>query len=187
MTRRVLHQQTGTLTPTADTAPIRVQVDESVRLRQIRALVEANNRSTMSTNRIICQIYKESTFNAQAGAGSGGHNALGLMQMQRQAVRQVYKYRVQRRLGHMPSDAQTAAAFAQGGQLYDSGGLLDEATNIQVGTDYLQYWLDTKSTEELAYIAYRGTHEAYYHPIIACAAQLNADPDNVQILHQLHR
>ena len=41
----------------------------------------------MGEDYIICQIYKESRF--KQFAGKNKHNAKGLMQMQRNAVRQV--------------------------------------------------------------------------------------------------
>jgi hypothetical protein len=138
----------------------------------------------MSTNRVICQIYMESTFNAKAGVGQ--HGALGLMQMQKPAVRQVFKNREQQRLGHMPNEAQSNAAFAQADALYGSDDMVDEATNIQLGTEYLQYWLTKLHDEAQAYAKYRGTPDPYYQPISMCASQLDADPENVQILHQLH-
>ena len=74
------------LTPVTDKKPASVMIDDSKRLKEIRKLVETNNKSSIDTNTIICQIYMESRFDANAGAG---HNARGLMQMQMQAVQQV--------------------------------------------------------------------------------------------------
>lgn len=77
-----------------DTAPKQVNVDPAIRLKQIRQLVRNNNKSIMGEDYIICQIYKESRF--KQFAGKNKHNAKGLMQMQRNAVRQVFKYRQQK-------------------------------------------------------------------------------------------
>lgn len=71
-----------------------MNVDPAIRLKQIRQLVRNNNKSIMGEDYIICQIYKESRF--KQFAGKNKHNAKGLMQMQRNAVRQVFKYRQQK-------------------------------------------------------------------------------------------
>lgn len=168
------------LTPAADKTPAVVMVDDSKRLREIRKLVEANNKSTIDTNTVICQIYMESRFDANAGAG---HNARGLMQMQLQGVQQVYKYRKKKELGRMPSDLQTKQAFADGKAFYDSGDIVDEAKNIQIGTEYMQYWIDISTSIEEAYKKYRGlSNGVYYKKISACAAKLAASPDSMQVL-----
>lgn len=161
--------------------------EEQKRLAEIRALVEANNRSQLSTSRIICQIYKESSFDKNAGVGK--HSALGLMQVQRPAVKQVYKYRLQQQNhGRMPSDKNTQKAFSEAISFYDSGKILDEAANIQIGTEYMQYCLDSTKTEREAYIKYRGDggKEPYYERISECARLLDAAPNDVTIFKKLH-
>lgn len=151
-----------------------------IRLRQIRQLVKENNLSTLDENVIICQIYMESRFDAKAGVS---HDAKGLMQMQKNAVRQVYKYRKQKKLGHMPSDKVTAEVFKEADKFHDSPSIFDEATNIQLGTEYMQYWLDTTKTPEEAYKKYRGKADGvYYKKIKATADKLSKDPDSMQIL-----
>lgn len=171
------------LTPVSDTKPESVKIDDSARLREIRRLVEANNKSELGTDLIICQIYMESRFDAQAGAG---HDAHGLMQMQKQGVQQVFKYRKQRQLGHMPSDAQTKAAFAEGAALHGSGQIFDEATNIRLGTEYMQYWVDTSPSVEDAYKRYRGVANGiYYKKIHACAQELSIQPNSMQVLRDM--
>lgn len=174
---------TAQLTPTTDTKPELVKIDDSTRLTEIRALVEANNKSTLDTDLIICQIYMESRFDAHAGAG---HDARGLMQMQRQGVQQVFKYRKQKELGHMPSDAQTQAAFAAGATLHGSNAIFDEATNIGLGTEYMQYWLDTSLSIAAAYARYRGVANGiYYRKISECAERLHAAPNSMQLLREM--
>ncbi|MFJ4194003.1 lytic transglycosylase domain-containing protein [Pseudomonas sp. NPDC089534] len=169
------------LTPKADTASAKIVVDDSQRLREIRKLVEANNRSTIDTNTVICQIYMESHFDANAGLGK--HSARGLMQMQKPAVQQVYKYRKKKELGRSPSDPQTQEAFKAGAEFYDSPAIWDEAQNIQIGTEYMQYWLDISSSTEEAYKKYRGIpNGVYYRKISDCAKKLAANPNSMDIL-----
>ena len=176
--------QNAALTPKSDKKPATVPVDDSARLREIRKLVEANNRSTLDENLIICQIYMESRFDAHAGAS---HDAKGLLQMQLGGVQQVYKYRKQKeRGGHMPTDAQTKQAFSDAAAMHDSPEMFDEATNIQLGTEYMQYWIDRSSSIEDAYKAYRGVPNGlYYKKISAAATKLAADPDSMQVLRDM--
>ena len=113
MPEKKLHKKIkAKLTHKSDTAPVKIEIDDSARLKEIRTLVQDNNRSTLDENLVICQIYMESRFDASAGAS---HNAKGLMQMQKQAVQQIYKYRKQKEVGHMPSDSQTRQAFSENG------------------------------------------------------------------------
>jgi hypothetical protein len=183
VSKTILKIHTAKLTPVANPMPEPVTVDDAARLREIRALVEANNRSVLSTDLIICQIWMESRFEAQAGVNK--HDAKGLMQMQRDGVRQVFKYRKQKELGRMPSDKVKDAAFAEGAAIYDSGQILDEATNIQIGTEYLQYWIDTRGSIPDGYKGYRGiANGEYYRKIRACADALAASPDSMQTLRE---
>ena len=156
---------------------------ELARLREIRKLVHDNNKSTLDDNVIICQIYMESRFDARAGAT---HDAKGLMQMQLNAVRQAYKYRKQGELGHMPNEKETTAAFAEAKTLHDSPSIMDEATNIQIGTEYMQYWLDNTSSVEDAYKRYRGKQNGiYYSKIKSAADKLAANPESIQVLRDM--
>jgi len=169
------------LTPKADTAPAKIVVDDNQRLKEIRRLVIAHNQSTIDTDTIICQIYMESHFDAKAGLNK--HSARGLMQMQEPAVKQVYKYRKKKELGRSPSDKEKDVAFAAGAAFYASPSIWDEVENIKIGTEYMQYWLDTTSSIEEAYKKYRGkTNGVYYKKISACVKKLAANPDSMQIL-----
>jgi Transglycosylase SLT domain len=156
-----------------------------VRLREIRQLVKDNNKSTLDENVIICQIYMESRFDANTGAN---HDAKGLMQMQKNAVRQVYKYRKQKELGgHMPSDKMVEEIFKKADKFHASPSIFDQVTNIQLGTEYMQYCLDTnnKNIEE-AYKKYRGnTNGVYYNKIKAAADKLSKNPESMQILYDM--
>jgi hypothetical protein len=154
-----------------------------VRLREIRQLVKDNNQSTLDENVIICQIYMESRFDANAGAN---HDAKGLMQMQKNAVRQTYKYRKQKELGDMPSDKVTAEVFKEADKFHASPSIFDQATNIQLGTEYMQYWLDNTKTTEEAYKRYRGkTDGIYFKKIKAAADNLSKDTESMQILFDM--
>ncbi|MCX7099171.1 MAG: transglycosylase SLT domain-containing protein [Methylococcales bacterium] len=150
------------------------------RLDEIRRLVQTNNLSTLDENVIICQIYMESRFDARAGAG---HNAKGLMQVQLNAVQQVYKYRKQKEIEHTPSDKMTAELFSEAKKFHKSAKMMDEATNIQIGTEYMQYWLDNTDTVDEAYKKYRGkSNGVYYRKIKAAADKLSKNPQSMQIL-----
>ncbi len=169
------------LTPKADTASAKVAVEDNKRLKEIRKLVEANNQSKIDTNTVICQIYMESHFDPEAGRGK--HSARGLMQMQEPAVKQVYKYRKKKELGRMPNQAQTDEAFSAGAAFYASPLIWDEAQNIRIGTEYMQYWLDISSSTEEAYIKYRGkSNGVYYRKISECARKLDANPNSMDVL-----
>ena len=188
-----INDGTSTLNPSPKPGPLRrhsaatrheqMKIDDATRLREIRKLVEANNRSTLDTDLIICQIYMESRFDANAGARQ---DARGLMQMQKQAVQQVFKYRKQKELDHMPSDKETKAAFVEGASLHNSKKIFDEATNIQLGTEYMQYWIDTTSSIENAYKNYRGVSNGiYYQKISLFAAKLKRNPESMQLLIEM--
>lgn len=184
--KKVIKTHTAKLTPKSDTTPVAVQVDDTARLREIRQLVRANNHSTLDENLVICQIYMESRFDANAT--TGGSSAKGLMQMTRDGVKQVYKYRLQKQLGHMPSNTQTHQVFDEGAAFQAGSGLFDEATNIQFGTEYMQYWIDTSSSLEAAYKRYRGEPNGiYYQKISACAAKLKNDPESMQPLRDIFK
>lgn len=180
MGKKPLKQHTEKLTPAKDIKPKEVSVDDAVRLKEIRALVIENNKSIMKTDYIVCQIYKESRF--KQFAGKDKHSAKGLMQMQPNAVQQVFKYRIQKAKGGMPSDKETQKAFADATVFYNSDKMFDEAENIKIGTEYLQYWIEVKKNIEAAYREYRGRNEPYYSVIKPCAEKLMKDPNNMQIL-----
>lgn len=182
--KRILKTHKAKLTPKSDTKPVTVHIDDSVRLREIRQLVQANNKSTLDENLVICQIYMESRFDSNAAPG--GSTAKGLMQLTKGAVQQVYKYRAQTELGHMPSDTQTHQLFLQAGTVHDSSALLDDAANIGLGTEYMQYWIDKANSVDGAYKLYRGlSNGIYYQKIRACADKLRADPDSMQSLRDM--
>jgi soluble lytic murein transglycosylase-like protein len=182
--KRLVKKQMAQLTPKSKTAPVPVPVDDSARLREIRALVQANNHSTLDENLIICQIYMESRFDANAAAG--GSSAKGLMQMTSTATKQVFKERLKKDLGHTPSDKQSQEAFQDAATFHGTPQIFDEATNIQLGTEYMQYWVDSTSSVDDAYKKYRGVANGiYYKKINACAEKLKGEPDSMQLLRDM--
>jgi soluble lytic murein transglycosylase-like protein len=183
-THKVIKKHKAKLTPKSDTTPVTVPVDDSARLREIRQLVQTNNKSTLDDNLVICQIFMESRFDSNAAPG--GSSAKGLMQMTKGAVQQVYKYRAQKELGHMPSDTQTHQLFAEAATVHASSQLNDDATNIGLGTEYMQYWIDKAHSIDGAYKLYRGlSNGIYYQKIKGCADKLRADPDAMQPLRDM--
>lgn len=183
--KKAVKTQQAKLTPKADTRPFEVKIDLLKRLREIRALVAANNKSSIDNEVIVAQIFKESAFDAEAGKNK--HSAQGLMQVQPNAIRQVYATRLKRKLGKTPSDVQKKKAFEEADADYAKGVLYQEATNIQVGTEYLQYWLDKSGGDVAkAYSGYRGPKEpTYYSKIKTTADKLRADPNSVKPLLEM--
>ncbi|MFM0505327.1 hypothetical protein [Paraburkholderia caffeinilytica] len=89
-------------------------------------------------------------------------------------------------LGHMPGDAQTHQLFAEAAAAHASSQLTDDATNIGLGTEYMQYWLNKAHSVDGAYKLYRGlSNGIYYQKIKACADKLRADPDSMQPLRNM--
>jgi len=88
-----------------------------------------------------------------------------------------------------PPDAQV---FAEADAFHDSPGFMDDATNIQIGTRYLQTLVDHETDKGVsnpvseAYKDYRGVRNGiYYNKIKAAADKLKADPDNTQVLRDM--
>ncbi|WP_322047408.1 transglycosylase SLT domain-containing protein [Paraburkholderia sp. J67] len=182
--KKLVKKQTAQLTKRSDTEPVAVSIDDSARLREIREIVKANNHSTLSDDLIVCQVYMESRFDAQAS--TSGSTAKGLMQMTATATKQVYKERLKKDLGHTPSDKQSQEAFHDAAAFHSTPQIFDEATNIQLGTEYMQYWVEKNSTVEDAYKGYRGlSNGIYYQKINACATKLKDDPDSMQPLRDM--
>lgn len=86
-----LKDHSGSLVKTENKKEEIVLVDEAKKLKEIRSVVESSNQSSLSNDLIICQIYMESQFNKRNRENV--HNARGLMQLQRDAVREIYVYR----------------------------------------------------------------------------------------------
>lgn len=186
--RRTARTHQTALTPVLDTKPETVKIDDAVRLREIRALVENNNRSELDANVIICQIYMESRFEKNAAAS--GSSARGLMQLLRAPVRELYRLENLKK----PRALRRAEAdlYREADQFHDGPDLIDEATNIRIGTSYMQALIDKRRSDHAtdpiaeAYKDYRGIRNGiYYTKIKAAASELAAKPESMQVLRDM--
>lgn len=186
--RRGIRTHSAQLTPVSDKNAVDVEVEDLSRLREIRVLVEANNRSTLSTELIICQIYMESRFDKNAR--SDGSSARGLMQLLKAPVRELF--RLENLKKPRRERRPEADLFREADEFHDSDQILDEATNIRVGTAYLQALIEKRTAAHSsdpvaeAYKDYRGVHNGiYYSKIKAAAENLAANPESMQVLRDM--
>jgi hypothetical protein len=185
MDQRTASTEKGSAT-NARTAPARAA--QRARLREMRRLVEQNNRSCLSTDMIVCQIYMESRFDSKASAD--GSSARGLMQLLKVANRELCRLD---NLRKPPGERRPEAAlYAQADVFHASPGFVDEATNIQLGTRYLQALIDKAKRDGApdpiaeAYKDYRGVRNGlYYRKIRAAADKLERNPDAIEVLEEL--
>jgi hypothetical protein len=186
--KRTVDSHNATLTPVSDTKPETVKVDDAVRLREIRKLVEENNSSELDTDVIICQIYMESRFDKTAAAT--GSSARGLMQLLRAPIRELSRLKNLKK----PRAEQRSEAdlYREADVLHDGQDLLDEATNIRIGTSYLQALVDKRRASHSvdpiaeAYKDYRGIRNGiYYAKIKSAAIKLKAKPESMQVLRDM--
>jgi hypothetical protein len=158
------------------------------RLREIRRLVHENNRSSLPDDVIVCQIYMESRFDSCAQPA--GSSARGLMQLLKVANRELF------RLDNLckPTSQRCAepALYAEADAFHASPAFIDEATNIQMGTRYLQALIDRARREKRAdpiveaYMDYRGVRNGiYYRKIRAAAERIKRDPDDFGALRAM--
>jgi soluble lytic murein transglycosylase-like protein len=130
----------------------------------------------------------ESRFDKAAAAA--GSSARGLMQLLRAPIRELSrlenlnKPRAQRR--------SEADLYREADLLHDGPALLDEATNIRIGTSYLQALVDKRRAEHSAdpiaeaYKDYRGIRNGiYYTKIKSAAVELKAKPESMQVLRDM--
>lgn len=158
------------------------------RLREIRRLVHASNRSCLPDELIVCQIYMESRFDKCAQAA--GSSARGLMQLLAVANRELFRLD---NLCKPPAQRRAEPAlYAEADAFHASPAFIDEATNIQMGTRYLQALIDKARRERRAdpvaeaYMDYRGLRNGmYYRKIRAAADRLARDPDDVGALRAM--
>jgi hypothetical protein len=158
------------------------------RLCEIRRLVHENNRSSVPDALIVCQIYMESRFDACAQPA--GSSARGLMQLLKVANRELCRLD---NLCKPPAQrCGEAALYAEADAFHASPAFIDEATNIHLGTRYLQVLIDRARREKRAdpiaeaYMDYRGVRNGiYYRKIRAAAARLERNPDDIGALHAM--
>lgn len=176
------------LTPVSDAKPSEATIDDAARLREIRALVEASNRSAVGTDVIICQIYMESRFDPNAHAQ--GSSARGLMQLLKAPIRELY--RLENLKKPRKERRSETDLYRDADAFHDGPELVDEATNIRTGTAYLNALIDKRTAEGSrdpiaeAYKDYRGIRNGiYYMKIKAAAEKLKADPESMQVLREM--
>jgi hypothetical protein len=162
--------------------------EQLARLRAIRKLVEENNQSCLSTEMIVCQIYMESRFDKCAQAE--GSSARGLMQLLKVANRELCRLDNL----HKPFSARRTEPelYRDADAFHASPAFIDEATNIRIGTRFLQTLIDKARREGSpdpvaeAYKDYRGVRNGiYYQKIRAAAERLKRDPDSLAPLKLL--
>src|SRR5438067_1567905 len=132
--------------------------DLRTRLREIHELVQANNRSCLPHESIVCPVFMASLFDACAQPS--GSSARGLLQWLKVASRELFRLDHLRQPPHerCPEDELYARADA----FHDSPAFVDEATNIQYGTRCLQLLIDRAKAARCpdpvaeAYKDYRG-------------------------------
>jgi hypothetical protein len=187
-TKKVIKTHSASLTPVSDKKRVAVEVEDLARLREIRSLVEANNQSRLSTEVVICQIYMESRFDAHAY--SDGSSARGLMQLLKAPIRELY------RLDNLKKSwrqrRREADLYREADAFHDSQALLDQATNIRIGTAYMQALIDQRTASHSAdpiteaYKDYRGIRNGiYYRKIKDAAEKLTTNPDSMQVLRDM--
>lgn len=161
---------------------------QRARLRAIRKLVEENNQSCLSTEMIVCQIYMESRFDKAAQAE--GSSARGLMQLLKVANRELFRLDNLRQPVH--ARRPETALYREADAFHESPEFIDEATNIRIGTRYLQALIDKAKREGSAdpiaeaFKDYRGVRNGiYYRKIRAAAERLKRNPDRVKVLRTM--
>ncbi|MDP3817237.1 transglycosylase SLT domain-containing protein [Pseudomonas sp.] len=176
------------LTPVTETKPASLPVDDAARLREIRKLVEANNQSSIDTDSIICQIYMESRFDANARAQ--GSSAKGLMQLLKAPVRELY--RLENLKKPRADRLDETDVYKEADKFHASAELTDQATNIKIGTQYLEHLIQRQTKKGAkdpiaeAYKDYRGLKNGiYYNKIKATAEKLKAAQESMQILRDM--
>jgi soluble lytic murein transglycosylase-like protein len=186
--KNTVHKQRATLTPKTDTKPVEAVVDDSARLKEIRGLVKDNNLSQVDDNVIICQIYMESRFDPNPH--TDGSSARGLMQLLKAPIREFS--RIENLKRPHSQQQKDAAVFAEADKFHDSPQLLDQATNIQTGTKYLQLLIDRETKKGAvdpiaeAYKDYRGLRNGvYYNKIMAASEKLAQSPDSMAVLRDM--
>jgi membrane-bound lytic murein transglycosylase MltF len=132
---------------------------------QVHALVTANNQSTtFSTELLVCQIWKESSFNPNAVNGS--HR--GLMQIS-------------------PAAVQYVNANTPHGVHFTHDEMFDPARNIQCGTWYLRKRQEHEHTDVRTTLNNFCMGAGYADNILTCAACLQVHTGTPQpCLNAIH-
>lgn len=151
-------------------------------------LSSMQNQSELDDDLIICQIYMESRFDSTAAPARS--SARGLMQLLKGSVQELY--RVENLSKPRSERVPELIALDRGARYHASDALLEDATNIQVGTRYIQLLIDRQRARGAsapvaeAYKKYRGlANGIYYAKISKAAEQLAKEPESMQVLREM--
>jgi hypothetical protein len=114
---------------------------------QVRSHITSNNKSTLSTDLLVCLIWKESGFDPNDKNKSS--SATGLMQMTKGAVTQVNK-------------------SSPKGVHFTHAQMKDPAKNVECGTRYLQIRIDWAKGSTKDGLNGFGTGSGYADNILEC-------------------
>ena len=126
---------------------------------EIRRLVDANNNSGLSTDLLVCLIWKESGFDPETVSRSS--SATGLMQMTKGAVKDVND--------NTPK-----------GVHFEHSEMKDSAKNIQCGTYYLKFRIQRAGGDTKLGLNGYGTGPGYADNILTCETCLKGSPTDTQ-------
>jgi hypothetical protein len=133
---------------------------------EVKQLITGNNKSTVSTELLLCLIWKESGFDPNAKSKSS--SATGLMQMTKGAVEQVNK-------------------STPKGIHFEHSEMTDSARNIDCGSRYLQIRIDWAKGDVTAGLNGYGTGAGYADSILTCETCLTKAPaDPTPCLTAIH-
>jgi hypothetical protein len=134
---------------------------------EVKAVVESNNQSSVSTGLLICLIWKESGF--KPGVKNAKSSATGLMQMTKGAVTEVNK--------NTPSDVH-----------FEHSEMTDAAKNVDCGSRYLALRIKWAKGDVTKGLEGFGTGAGYADALLVCEGCLGKAPaDATTCLNKIHR
>lgn len=133
---------------------------------QVTALIASNNKSSASTELLLCLIWKESGFDPAVKNSSS--SATGLMQMTKGAVTQVNK-------------------STPKGVHFEHSEMTDSAKNIECGTYYVKIRTEWAGGDLKKGLEGFGTGAGYADKILTCESCVKATPaktdDCLKVIH----
>ena len=126
---------------------------------EVKKLITANNKSSASTELLLCLIWKESGFDPKDKNSKS--SATGLMQMTKGAVNQVNQ-------------------SSPKGVHFTHAEMTDPAKNIQAGTYYLKIRTDWAKGDQTKGLEGFGTGSGYATNILECEKCLTGKPKDSQ-------
>lgn len=132
---------------------------------EVQKLVEDNNQASNIRDRLfVCLIWKESGFDPTIKNSKS--SATGLMQITKGAVAEVNRVRK---------------------TTYSHDSMTDAATNIQVGTTYVDILMSRNGGKLAKALDAFGTGTGYSTSIIACSACMGDMSHPWPCLHKIHK